>query len=55
MSEDRFQLDPTLYNPSADEVAFLKKWTGLDDDEQVKQHVIAVQKEAWDVSLAEAF
>lgn len=47
-------LDPTMYAPTPDEVLFLKKWTGIDDDEELKQHVLTVQKEAWDVSIQKA-
>ena len=49
-SEQKVSLDPTLYAPTPDEVAFLKKWTRIDDDEELKQHVLTVQKEAWNVS-----
>ena len=42
-------LDPSLYAPSEEEVAFLKSQTGIQDDEELKAHVLAVQKEAWDV------
>ncbi|KAH8119900.1 hypothetical protein DFH11DRAFT_1685360 [Phellopilus nigrolimitatus] len=42
-------LDPGLYAPSPEDVAFFKSQTGIEDDEELKQHVIAVQKEAWKV------
>lgn len=44
-------LDPSFYNPTAEEVAFFKSQTKIDSDEELKQHVFAVQKEAWDVCL----
>ena len=44
------KLDPSLYNPQPHEVEFFKAQTGIQDDEELKAHVIAVQKEAWDVS-----
>lgn len=43
-------LDSSLYAPTPEEVAFMKKWTNIEDEEELKEHVIAVQKEAWDVS-----
>ena len=42
--------EPGFYAPTQEEAAFLKTWTGINDDEELKQHVLAVQKEAWDVS-----
>lgn len=44
-------LDPTLYNPTAEEVAFFKSQTGIESDEELKEHILTVQKEAWDVCL----
>lgn len=44
-------LDPTLYNPTAEEVVFFKSQTGIESDEELKEHILAVQKEAWDVCL----
>ena len=44
-----FELDPSLYNPTPEEVKFLKSQTKIEDDEELKQHVLAVQKEAWSV------
>ena len=43
-------LNPSLYAPTPEEVAFMKKWTGIEDEEELKEHAISVQKEAWDVS-----
>ncbi|KAL5498700.1 hypothetical protein ACEPAH_2055 [Sanghuangporus vaninii] len=43
------KLDPSLYNPSREEIDFMKGQTGIEDEEELKQHVISVQKEAWDV------
>ncbi|EJD05462.1 uncharacterized protein FOMMEDRAFT_78949 [Fomitiporia mediterranea MF3/22] len=43
------KLDPTLYNPSGEELDFLKDQTKIEDEEELKQHVIAVQTEAWNV------
>ena len=44
------KLDPNLYNPPPEEVEFFKAQTGIEDDKELKAHIIAVQKEAWDVS-----
>ncbi|EJD05463.1 uncharacterized protein FOMMEDRAFT_77875 [Fomitiporia mediterranea MF3/22] len=43
------KLDPSLYNPSEEELVFLKNQTKIEDEEELKQHVIAVQTEAWSV------
>lgn len=45
----KLTLDPSIYNPSAEDVEFLKGQTGIQDDEGLKAHVLAVQKEAWEV------
>ncbi|KAI5120897.1 hypothetical protein M0805_002997 [Coniferiporia weirii] len=42
-------LDPGLYAPLPTETAFLKGQTGIEDDEELKQHVLTVQAEAWEV------
>ncbi|KAL5498070.1 hypothetical protein ACEPAH_3001 [Sanghuangporus vaninii] len=43
------ELDPSLYAPSQEEVDFLKSQTRIEDDEELKQHVLTVQKEAWEL------
>ncbi|KAL5476781.1 hypothetical protein ACEPAI_2967 [Sanghuangporus weigelae] len=43
------KLDPSLYKPSREEIYFMKGQTGIEEEEELKQHVISVQKEAWDV------
>ena len=48
--EVRVSLDSSLYSPTPEEVAFLKSQTRIRDDEELKQHIIAVQREAWNVS-----
>lgn len=46
------KLDPALYSlVEPDEVEFIKGLTHIQDDEELKQHIIAVQKEAFKVSL----
>ncbi|KAH8116883.1 hypothetical protein DFH11DRAFT_1577984 [Phellopilus nigrolimitatus] len=48
--DERAKLNPALYSPSPEEVAFLKDETGIQDDEELKQHVLAVQRKAWDLA-----
>ncbi|TFY82954.1 hypothetical protein EWM64_g1069 [Hericium alpestre] len=40
-------LDESLYNLNEEEVAFYKQQTGIQDDEELKRHIIAVQTEAY--------
>lgn len=44
-------LDDKFYDPDPEALAFYKKETGIDDDEELKQHILRVQKEAFGVSL----
>ena len=46
----RQDLNPDFYNPSESEILFFKAQTGIKDDEELKQHVLKIQHEAWDVS-----
>jgi hypothetical protein len=41
-------LDPTLLNLSEQEAEFLKSQTGIRDDEALKNHIIEVQKKAYE-------
>lgn len=43
-------LNPNLYSPTEDEVTFFKSQTGIESDEELREHILKVQKEAWDVS-----
>ena len=54
-SELRGALDPSLYSPSSAEISFLKSQTGIRDDDELKEHVLNVQKEAWEVSFNSKF
>lgn len=45
------ELDPSLYKPDPNEIEFFKSQTGIQDDEELKKHIISVQKEAWEVSI----
>ncbi|KZV79812.1 hypothetical protein EXIGLDRAFT_734209, partial [Exidia glandulosa HHB12029] len=42
-------LDPTLLVLRPDEIAFLKQQTGIESDENIKQHVLRVQERAYAV------
>lgn len=46
----KLTIDPALFKPTPDESAFLKAQTGIQDDGKLKEHVLAVQAEAWKVS-----
>ena len=50
-ARQQYKLDPSLYRPTPEEIAFYKSQTGIQGDEELKEHILAVQKEAWDVSL----
>ena len=45
------ELDPSYYTPTPEEIGFLKSQTGIKDEEELRQHVLTVQKEAWNVRL----
>ena len=38
-----------FYKPDPEQLAFFKSVTGIDDDEQLKAHIIEVQHEAYKV------
>ncbi|TFY73288.1 hypothetical protein EWM64_g10724 [Hericium alpestre] len=42
-------LDESLYNLNEEEVSFYKQQTGIQDDEELKRHIIAIQTEAYAV------
>lgn len=44
-------LDETHYAPYPDEIQFLKTQTGIHDDDELKNHVLSIQEEAYSVSL----
>lgn len=37
------------YSLKGDELDFFRSQTGIEDEEELKQHIIAVQKKAYDV------
>lgn len=45
-------LDDKFYDPDPEALAFYKKETGIEDDEELKQHILRVQKEAFGVSCS---
>lgn len=42
-------LDPSFYKLDDDEVTFFKAMTGIQDAEELKQHILSVQAKAYDV------
>lgn len=44
-------LDDKLYRLDADEIAFYKVRTGIHDEAALKEHVVQVQHEAYQVSI----
>lgn len=46
------RLDPSLYKLGDEEAAFFKQSTGIKDSEELKQHILQVQKEAYAVCAA---
>lgn len=46
-----YPLDATFYNLGEQEIAFFKSHTGINDEEELKQHILRVQKEAYEVGL----
>ena len=45
-------LDPAFYSLTEEEVGFYKAQTGIQDDDALKEHILAVQKDAYEVRLA---
>jgi hypothetical protein len=43
------KLDPSLYDLNEDQSKFYKQLTKIEDDEELKQHILAVQREAFEV------
>jgi hypothetical protein len=43
-------IDDKLYNPDDEEKHFLKSLTGIEDAEELRKHVLSVQREAFEVS-----
>jgi len=45
----RLKLDPSLYELNEDQSKFYKHLTKIVDDEELKQHILAVQREAFEI------
>ena len=43
-------LDEKYYTLEPDESSFFKTYTGINDDEELKKHIVKVQKDAYAVS-----
>lgn len=43
-------VDTSLYNLSPEQAAFFKTQTGIDDDEELKRHILEVQAKAYKAS-----
>ena len=44
------ELDESLYHLEGPELDFYRRETGIEDKEQLKQHILAVQRKAYEVS-----
>jgi hypothetical protein len=44
-----FSLDPTLLTLTDEEAAFFKKLTGIEDDEDLRAHILQIQADAYSV------
>lgn len=49
--QSRPSLDERFYSLADSELAFFKSQTGIEDEIALKQHIIAVQKKAYEVSI----
>jgi hypothetical protein len=45
----KFPLDESLYSLGEEQAMFFKQQTGIQDDDELKRHVLEVQREAYDV------
>ncbi|KAG6328583.1 hypothetical protein ID866_10506, partial [Astraeus odoratus] len=43
------KLDPSLYSLSPEEAAFFKSATGIEDDDELRAHILSVQEKTWRV------
>ena len=48
LSNSRPPVDESLYSLTSEEAVFFKSQTGIDDDETLKQHILAIQKKAYE-------
>lgn len=47
----RPKLDPSLYSLQNDELAFFRQLTGIEDEDELRSHILAIQAKAYDVSM----
>lgn len=47
----KLPFDESKYSLDAEELDFFKSWTGIDNDEALKRHIISVQDEAYEVCV----
>jgi hypothetical protein len=45
----KIPLDKNLYSLGGDQAAFFKQHTGIQDDGELRRHILEVQREAYDV------
>ncbi|KZT21766.1 hypothetical protein NEOLEDRAFT_1138979 [Neolentinus lepideus HHB14362 ss-1] len=45
----KLELDPSVYSLTDEERAFMKSQTGIESDDELKKHIIALQEKAWKV------
>ena len=50
-SPTEMPLDNILYSLDPDGLAFFQKHTGIQDERKLKDHIIAVQRKAYQVSI----
>lgn len=43
-------LDDNFYHLGAEEAVFFKSWTGINDDDKLKEHILAVQRGAYEAN-----
>jgi len=42
-------LDESLFTPDPAELAFFKSQTGIDDEQALKDHIISIQRKAYEI------
>jgi hypothetical protein len=47
----RPKLDPGLYSPQDEELVFFRKLTGIEDENELKSHILTVQAKAYEVNM----
>ena len=47
--DDRLPLDPALLRLDAEQLAFFRATIGIEDGEALREHILSVQAEAYDV------